>query len=238
MSDTDSAVPLLRTGRPLDDHGEPAAGPALELDPTGPAAALLRDSPRPLASNPGLGSWGTLLEHPGDDQTDRPVLLQWLAPDAAEPPAHVHPTTETFEVLEGTLLVVLDGESRRLDAGEELTVQPGVEHSFSNDASEFVAFRAELPSMLTVHSLYTVWGMDHEGAFGADGEYGEPGPIQGLLLAEDLHGETTMTMAPLPVQRFLWATAGRVARLLGYSGIDESYLDDSFWERHVEQPRL
>jgi len=242
MRDSDPARGVLRTGRPLDEHGDPVddlvEGPALELDPDGPATALLRESSRPLASNPGAGTWGVLLETPDEGRTDRPVLLQWLAPDAAEPPAHVHPTTETFAVLDGELTVVRDGEADRLGAGATVTVQPGVEHSFRNDTDAFVAFRAELPSMLTVESLYTVWGMDHEGAFGADSEYGQPGPIQGLVLAADLRGETTMTAAPLPVQRLLWATVGRLARAVGYSGIDDRYLDDAFWERHVEQPRL
>lgn len=56
-----------------------------------------------------------------------------------------------------------------------------------------------------------------------------------LVLSEDLSDETTMTTPPLPVQRLLWATAGRVARITGYSGIDGACLDDEFWRSHVEQ---
>lgn len=238
MTDAESQSDRLVTGRPLDEHGEPNDAPALALDPGGPAAELLGASPRPLVSSPGAGTWATLLETSAEGETDRPVLLQWLGPDATEPPAHVHPTTETFEVVEGELTVVVEGESTALGPGQAVTVEPGREHTFRNDTAGVVAFRAELPSMLTVQSLYTVWGLDHEGAFGVDGQFGEPGFLHALVLGEDLAGETTMTAAPLPVQRFLWATVGRVARLAGYSGIDESYLDDEFWERAVEQPRL
>jgi mannose-6-phosphate isomerase-like protein (cupin superfamily) len=236
MADSDPSRGVRRTGRPLDDHGDPIDGPALELPPNGPAADRLQESPRPLASNPGAGTWATLLERPDEGKSDSPVLLQWLAPDSASPPGHVHPSAETFEVLEGTLTVVRDGKVQRLDGGDEVTVHPGVEHAFRNDTDEFVAFRAELPSMLTVESLYTTWGLDHEGAFGADGEFGEPGVLHGLVLSEDVYDDTVMTMAPVAVQRLLWATVGRVARGLGYSGIDESYLREEFWREHVEQP--
>jgi hypothetical protein len=229
---------VLRTGRPLDEQGDPIDGPALELDPEGPAATLLREAPRPLASNPGAGTWGTLLSRPEPGGADAPELLQWLAPDSGAPPEHVHPAPERFAVLRGTLTVVLDGTTRRLDAGDAVTVDPGVEHRFSNDTDEFVAFRAELPSMRTVNSLYTTWGLDHEGAFGADGAFGEPGPLHALVLSEDMYDDTRMTMAPVPVQRLLWATVGRAARALGYDGVDEAYLRDEFWYRHVEQPAL
>ncbi len=225
----------MRVGRPLNDRREPKAEPVLTLDPDGRPARLLRESPYPLASSPGGETWAALLERPEDGKSDRPVLLQWLGPEGTEPPSHVHPTTETFEAIDGELTVTVAGETRRLGPGESVTVPAETEHAFRNDTDDVVAFRAELPSMRTVHSLFTVWGLDHEGAFGGEDEYGEPGPIQGLVLAEDLYDETRMTMAPLVVQRLLWATIGRVARAVGYSGIDEQYVDSVFWERHVEQ---
>jgi quercetin dioxygenase-like cupin family protein len=210
----------------------------LELDSGGEAAELLRSAPRPLASNPGAGTWGTLLSRPDTGAADAPELLQWLGPDAGQPPAHRHPAPERFEVLRGQLAVVRDGEAHRLGPGDAVTVAPGVEHAFRNDTDGFVAFRAELPSMRTVLSLYTTWGLDHEGAFAADGGFGEPGPLHGLVLSEDVYDDTTVTMPPVAVQRLLWATVGRLARAAGYSGIDESYLRDAFWRRHVEQPAL
>lgn len=225
------------TGRPLAD-GKLTGGPALELDPDGPSASVLADSPRPLASHPGGKSWATLLERPAEGATERPVLLQWLAPDAPAPATHVHPTSESFECVEGELTVVIEDEERRLGADERVVVEAGQEHAFRNDTEDVVAFTAELPSMRTVRALYTIWGRDHEGAFGSDEGYGQPGVLQGMVMAEELYDETTVTAAPLLVQRFLWATVTPVARAVGYVGIDESYLADDFWERHVEQPHL
>lgn len=236
MSDTDPRPEPVTTGRPLDGDGEPIDGPALELEPDGAAADLLRESPRPLASSPGAGTWATLLERPDEGATDRPRLLQWIAPDATEPPTHRHPTTEIFRAVEGELTVVVEDEAVRLNPDDAITVRPDEEHTFRNDTDGVVAFSADLPSMRTVRALYSTWGLDHEGAFGD--EYGEPGVVHALLVSEALHGETTITAAPVPVQRVLWATVGRLARAAGYRGIDERFLRDAFWERHVEQPRL
>jgi quercetin dioxygenase-like cupin family protein len=221
----------VRTGRPLDGDGEPVAGPVLNLDPEGRAAALFRRSSAPLVSDPAGRSWATLLE-----RGERPELLQWLAPDAARPPAHVHPTAETFTAVEGELTVVVEGEPTRLASGETATVEPGREHTFRNDTDGVVAFRAEVPSMLMVEGLYTAWGATHER--GGDGEYGGPGALRALLVGADMHDETTMTAAPVGLQRALWATVGRVARLLGRDGVEKRYLEGSFWRRHVEQPGL
>jgi quercetin dioxygenase-like cupin family protein len=187
-------------------------------------------------SDPVSRTWATLLERPSAGETDRPVLVQWVSPDSSAPPVHSHPETETFETLDGELTVVCDGTPVELGPGESLTVDPGRAHTFRNDTDDVVAFKAELPSIRTVEGLYTAWGVAHERGSDEAGSYPGPGPITSLLIAADLAEETTITAVPRPVQRVLWATVGRVARLAGATGIDERYLDPSFWERHVEQP--
>lgn len=227
----------VTTGRPLDATGTPMDSPALDIDPEGCAGTLLAASPHPLVSSPDAGVWATLLELPADGETDRPVVLQWVAPDATAPPPHVHPATETFECLDGEFTAVIEGTPHRLRPGESVTVEPDTEHTFRNETEQTVAVRAELPSMRTVQGLYTAWALDHQGAAGG-GEFDGPGPLDALVLAADLYDETVMTMAPIPVQRFLWATVGRAARTLGHTGIDERYTTETFWERHVEQPQF
>jgi quercetin dioxygenase-like cupin family protein len=227
-------MPSLTTGRPLDDDGQPIDGHALELDADGRAAELLSESPHALASGPGSGTWSVLL----DDYTDdRPEMVVWLAPDAAKLPSHVHRTTEeTFEALTGELTVVVESEVQRLAAGESRTVEPGVSHFFRNDTDGFVAFRVEPPWAKTVQTQYTFFGCDHEGKFGSDGEYGEPGPLHALVLSEAVSDETRIDVAPRLLQRAAWATLGRIARRLGHRAIEERYLTDEFWRDHVEQP--
>ncbi|MUV58576.1 cupin domain-containing protein [Halogeometricum sp. CBA1124] len=225
----------LSTGRPLVD-GTPVGGPTLELDPDGAAAALLRQSPHPLVSDPASKTWATLLERPDSGETDRPVLVQWVSPDSPEPPVHHHPKTETFRTIEGEVTVVREGDSIRLGPGESLTVEPGREHTFRNDTDDVVAFEAELPSLRTAKGLYTAWGVAHERGRDEDGDYPGPGLVESLAVAADLSGETTMAAVPLSGRRLLWATVGQVARLSGATGIDDAYLEDSFWNQHVEQP--
>ncbi|MDH5020980.1 cupin domain-containing protein [Halobacterium rubrum] len=227
---------LHTTGRPLDEGGEPTDGPALELDPDSRAADLLEASPHALASAPGSGLWSVLLDDP---HADRPEMVVWLAPDATVLPPHVHRTRdETFESLRGELTVTVDGDERTLSPGDSHTVDPGVTHNFANETAGIVAFRVEPPWAKTVHTQYTVSGLDHEGAFGADGEYGEPGALHALVSSEAVSAETRLQVAPSVVQRALWATAGRVAKLLGHRAVHEKYLTDKYWRQTVEQPDL
>jgi mannose-6-phosphate isomerase-like protein (cupin superfamily) len=228
-------VTTITTGRPLDADGVPTDGPALELDPVGPAATLFAASPHPLTSSPGLGSWAARIDDAAED--GRPELLVWLAPDATRLPAHVHhDAPETFRAVEGTLTVVVDGDPEHLDAGEELTVAPGQSHTFRNDTEDQVAFRAVLPWRKTLTTQLTVSGLDHEGEFGDP--YGEPGLRQALVMAEAISDGTTIEMGPRAVQRVLWATVGRLAKAMGYRAVHDRFLTDAYWKRTVEQPSL
>lgn len=228
----------ITTGRPLDEGGNPTDGPGLELDPEGPAAERFEESPHPLTSSPGAGMWSALLESP-DESAGRPTILLWLAPDATELPAHVHSDeAERFRSLEGEITIVVEGEPRHLEPGEETTVRPGEEHYFRNDTDGFVAMSVELPWTKTADTQFTFFGLDHEGAFGSGGEYGEPGFLQGIVTSEAVSEETTITVAPLVVQKVMWATVGRVAKTLGHRAVHEKYLQDEFWEATVEQPEL
>jgi quercetin dioxygenase-like cupin family protein len=227
----------VTTGRPLAADGTPTDGPALELDPDGPAADLLAESPHALASGPGSGMWSVRLETPPDEA---PAMVVWLAPDATVLPTHRHAVgDEAFRALRGTLTVVEEGAEHRLDPGEERVVAAGRDHQFRNDTDGVVAVRVAVPWEPTVETQYTVFGLDHEGAFGDDGGYGEPGPLYALVMSEYLREGTTITGGPpRVVQRALWATVGRVAKARGLAAVEERFLDDAYWERTVEQPGL
>jgi mannose-6-phosphate isomerase-like protein (cupin superfamily) len=58
-------------------------------------------------------------------------------PAGRHPPAHWHPgQEERFEIVSGSLLAMLDGEERTLEAGESLVVSPGVVHAMHNPGPE------------------------------------------------------------------------------------------------------
>jgi mannose-6-phosphate isomerase-like protein (cupin superfamily) len=227
------------TGRPLDTTGEPTPGPALEIDPDGRPAELFSNSPHALASSPGMDMWATILNYPEQDDSGDPAMLVWLGPEATELPEHVHPNdAEVFRALKGTLTVVVEGNPIRFSPKEEVAIQPGEPHYFRNDTDEYVAFHAEVPWTKTIDTQFMSFGMDHEGYFGADGEYGEPDFLQGLLMSEYIRDRTRTTVAPFVLQRLLWASVGRIAKATGRRAVDETYLQDDFWESTVEQPEI
>jgi len=53
-----------------------------------------------------------------------------LDPGVAGPPRHHHPDEELVEVLEGELVLTLDGADRTLAAGGTLLIPPGAPHTF------------------------------------------------------------------------------------------------------------
>jgi mannose-6-phosphate isomerase-like protein (cupin superfamily) len=61
----------------------------------------------------------------------------WLGPELAGPPVHVHPTAEeSYEVIEGALDVCVGGEWKTVRAGESATAPAGVPHTLRNSSGE------------------------------------------------------------------------------------------------------
>jgi quercetin dioxygenase-like cupin family protein len=70
-----------------------------------------------------------------DKETNGESLeMVWeLAPHASGTPVHIHPrATESYEVIDGRLDVMIDGRWRTLATGESASVPPGVPHTFRN----------------------------------------------------------------------------------------------------------
>lgn len=89
----------------------------------------------------------------------------WFDPRMKGPPVHVHPgQEESFEVIEGTLDVFVDGKWSQVRAGETATVQPGVAHTFRNASDKPLAvvtrFRPALRSEAYFRELHR---LIHEG---------------------------------------------------------------------------
>ena len=61
--------------------------------------------------------------------------INTVAPHTGGPPVHLHPKAEeSFEVVEGTMDVFLDGRWRKLGPGEKVVVPPGVAHTVKYDS--------------------------------------------------------------------------------------------------------
>ena len=78
--------------------------------------------------------------------------------DGALPPEHLHPRqTEHFEVLEGTLRVIVDGLEARYGAGETFTVPPGAVHQMAGEGPARVRWEVR-PALRTAEFFERLYG--------------------------------------------------------------------------------
>jgi quercetin dioxygenase-like cupin family protein len=79
---------------------------------------------------PGVGEYALVKSH--EETGGEYVEMEWqLPPGAFAPPPHRHPTqVEEYEVLEGTLDVMVDGDWRTLEAGDSASVPVNADHTF------------------------------------------------------------------------------------------------------------
>src|SRR3954462_13134417 len=108
---------------------------------------------------------GQVLQGPGGFQLtlvelgeDALTMEARYAGNGQLPPEHLHPTQdERFEVIEGRVRVVLDGEEHRYRAGAEFNVPAGTPHQMTGDGEALIAWEVR-PALRTAEffeRLYT-----------------------------------------------------------------------------------
>lgn len=145
--------------------------------------------------------------------TDERLVWDEVRPaDIDPPPAHYHPDTEErFAVSEGLLVVDIDGEEHRLEAGEEIVVPPATPH-VSYTVGEPARFRREVIPPGQWREALTV-------RFAAVHAVGDPSGVTGLLrtvlLVRTYPDVVVPEQPPRPVQRLLFPVLAVIARLFG-----------------------
>lgn len=92
---------------------------------------------RALDFQPGMAMRWEITRSTADTGGDLLETVNWVGPRTGGPPVHVHPTAEeSYEVIDGTLEVFVDGQWQTLRAGEKATVPPGKPHTLRNDSAE------------------------------------------------------------------------------------------------------
>jgi len=92
---------------------------------------------RELDFHPGMGMRWEITRSTEDTSGELFEATNWLDPGMPGPPVHVHPTAEeSYEVIEGTLDVFVDGEWSEVRAGEKATAPAGVPHTLRNASDE------------------------------------------------------------------------------------------------------
>lgn len=143
-------------------------------------------------------------------------------PGAIGPPEHVHEHQEEyFSVQAGTLSGSVDGESFRLEAGEELTVWPGTPHEWGNGSDDELRVLIEIrPAMRFEEVLEVIYGLARDGK--TDDE-GLPNPLQLAVIGQEYWEDNHVTSPPPLVQKAAFGVLAPIGRLLGYRAYYPEY---------------
>jgi quercetin dioxygenase-like cupin family protein len=107
--------------------------------PSGDPAVTPAGDDRQLDFHPGMEMRWEITRSAADTAGELFEATNWIGPEMAGPPMHVHPSAEeSYEVIEGALDVCVDGKWRTLRAGESATVPAGVAHTLRNATTETV----------------------------------------------------------------------------------------------------
>jgi len=166
--------------------------------------------------NPVTGERFRFHTRPDDPVTEPLELDIWATPDMSPLAAHVHPKQdETFLVNAGTVEVSRNGDETILDDGEELTVDAGTPHTWSNAGEEELHLTVRFqPGLETEAFLRDLAALAHRGEVKANGA---PSLLQVAALY-DAYGYDLLHLAspPLRVQKVLFGALAPIAGGLGY----------------------
>ena len=177
----------------------------------------------------------TVLIKGADETGGRGWVLDVHCPQGAPVPnpAHLHPTwVETFEILQGTAVYVLNGEQRSLNTGESAVLPAAVPHIHPRNTGtgEMVYrqtndFGATTPEAVTdvMGALATLNGLTREGRVNARGLPKNPFQFVATGRIYTKHGVYDAAI-PVPIQKALVATFGPLAGALGYRGIYDRFV--------------
>lgn len=128
-------------------------------------------------------------------------------------PPHVHDTQEErFEIISGTLGLMLAGERYELRPGERAVLPRGVKHQWWNAGDADVAFRVEAAPARNLEAVIEAnAGMAYEGKLN-----GKAMPRNPFLLANlGRLGETYLPAIPIPLQKLMLEMGSTMGRIFG-----------------------
>ncbi len=131
----------------------------------------------------------------------------------SEPPtAHFHPNQhEYFEVLDGTLTVIVNGKRHVYDAGERFDIPPGTPHSMWNDHDEEAHINWQIrPALKSQQFFENVWGLER------DGKSIAKDMAQAAVILLAYRREFRLTRPSPLVQMTLFPILALLGRLMGY----------------------
>ena len=133
------------------------------------------------------------------------------------PIPHYHPNQEEwFTVLEGELTVRIDGEIRKLKAGEKIYIPKNKVHSmWSEGASKTSVNWIVKPALKTEYFFETAYGLAKAGKVNTKGV---PSVFQSALLAMEYSDEFQVATIPRSLQKIIFPVLGFLGRIKGLKG--------------------
>lgn len=166
--------------------------------------------------------------------------MGWLLEVTCQPKArpdikeHIHLSwTETFEIISGEAFYSLDGTDKRASAGESFTVMPGQKHVHpwcaGNNPMVYTqknVFDKQSPDAVqeVLGVFATVAELAREGKVNKDGLPKNPLQLAVTIRTLAKHGGYDASI-PIGASKFISATLGKLAELLGYQGVNSRYLE-------------
>lgn len=147
-----------------------------------------------------------------------------FAPGSLEPVPHFHPKQhETFTVLEGNILVRMNGRINLLKKGEQLEIPANTVHSMWNAAATKAVVNWKVqPALSTEYFLETGMGLAAEGKVNAKGL---PLLLQTALLVTFYNKVFRLAKPSYLVQKMVFGMLSPVAKLAGYKAVYKEYID-------------
>jgi mannose-6-phosphate isomerase-like protein (cupin superfamily) len=173
----------------------------------------------------------TFLQTAGDTAGELVRFDCRVPTDGERLPAHVHGSQEErFEVLSGSLGVLLGSTERTLSPGETITLPARVKHQWWNAGNGEVSFRVEVvPARNIGRVLEAVAGMAHDGKLNQ-----KCLPKNPLRLAQLARlSEVYLPGIPIWMQRIGIGIGSTVARLIGYDPNFSEYASPEIAQKAV-----
>jgi mannose-6-phosphate isomerase-like protein (cupin superfamily) len=175
--------------------------------------------------NPLTGEKALLIESAGETGGAR-IVADFAVEEGGFVPGgeHVHDKcSEHFEVLDGHITFLVNGEERTLGPGEHLTVPRGAWHRWWNAGEGEVRTRVRIePALRFQEMILVIWGLCADGHTNAKGM---PSPLLGALFATRYRDEMRLRKPPELAQRIVLPPLAALARRLGKERVIERYLN-------------
>jgi mannose-6-phosphate isomerase-like protein (cupin superfamily) len=175
--------------------------------------------------NPLTGEKALLVES-AEETAGARLVADFVVEEGGFVPAgeHVHDNcSEHFEVLEGRITFVVNGEEQTLGPGEQFTIPPGAAHRWWNAGEGEVRTRVRIePALRFEEMILVIWGLCADGHTNAKGT---PSPLLGALFATRYRAEIRLRKPPRLVQQILFPPLAALARRRGLKRTIERYLD-------------